>query len=110
MRDLDLNREGFEEEALKLPIKEFSRVLKSDDLKCRSEDQVLNLTLAYIERVQKQIYEETRALLMPLIKVDLLTKEKLVELSTSHGNLIKGMENKIIDALCSKLQGGATIE
>ena len=49
-------------------------------------------------------------LLMPLIKVDLLTKERLVELSTYHGNLIKGMEHKIIDALCTKLQGGATIE
>ena len=50
VRDLDLNREGFEEDALKLPMKEFSQVLKSDNLICRSEDHVLNLTLAYIER------------------------------------------------------------
>ena len=50
VRDLDLNREGYEEEVLKLPIHEFRQVLIRNDLKCRSEDQVLSLTIAYIER------------------------------------------------------------
>ena len=57
VRDLDLNRDGFEEEALKLPIKEFSAVIKSDDLKCKSEDHVLDLTLQYIEKAQNEIYD-----------------------------------------------------
>ena len=47
--------------------------------------------------------EETRQLLMPLIKVDLLTRERLVELSTQHPQLIKGMEDLIITALCQRL-------
>ena len=40
---------------------------------------------------------------MPLIKVDLLTRERLVELSTQHPRLIKGMEDLIITALCQRL-------
>ena len=52
LRDLDLNREGYEAEALKLPVREFSAVIKSDELRCRSEDQVLDLTLQYIDQAQ----------------------------------------------------------
>ena len=43
-------------------------------------------------------------MLLPLIKYDLLTKDKLVQLA-SQQELIQGMEKIVIDALCSKLQG-----
>ena len=49
LRDLDLNREGFEAEALKLNVGGFRAVIKSDNLICRSEDHVLDLTLRYID-------------------------------------------------------------
>ena len=92
IRDLDLNRAGFEEEALRLPIGAFSKVLKSDDLKCRSEDHVLGLALNYIDAAQQRVFHEARRQLMPLIKLDLLSKERLVELSTDKSGLIQGME------------------
>ena len=49
LRDLDLNREGYEAEALKLNVDGFRAVIKSDNLICRSEDHVLDLTLQYID-------------------------------------------------------------
>ena len=48
VKDLDLNREGFVEDAMKLSIEEFGNVLKRDDLKCQNEDHVLAMTLKYI--------------------------------------------------------------
>lgn len=41
---------------------------------------------------------------MPLIKFDLLSKECLLQLSQTRPELIKGMEQKVISALCAKLQ------
>ena len=103
VKDLDLTREGFEQDVLKLPIEEFGRVLKRDDLKCRSEDHVLSLTLTYMEKAQQKIIEQTRVSLMPLIRLDLLSKDRLIELSTKWPDLIYGMEKKVIEALCAKL-------
>ena len=41
---------------------------------------------------------------MPLIRLDLLSKERLIELSTQRPGLIKGYEQMVIEALCAKLQ------
>lgn len=47
---------------------------------------------------------------MPLIRLDMLSRERLIELSTQSGDLIRGMEQKVIAALCAKLNGAATID
>ena len=66
---------------LKLPVIEFSQLLKSNGLKCRSEDHVLALTIAYIERVAEKIINEAKKTLLPLIRIDQLSKARLIELS-----------------------------
>ena len=63
MKDLDLNKTGFEEEAFKLPAFDMQKVLKRDDLKCQSEDQVLNFTLNYIDKAQQKIFHDVRVAL-----------------------------------------------
>ena len=95
IRDLNLNRAGFEEEIMKLPVDEFAKVLKRDDLTCHSEDQVLNLTLNYIDLARERILNEIRTMLMPLIKLDQLSKASLIDLS-KRSDLIKGMEHLVI--------------
>ena len=95
VRDLNLNRAGFGEEMLKLPVQEFAKVLKRDDLTCHSEDQVLNLTLNYIDLARERILNELRTMLMPLIKLDQLSKQSLIDLSKKT-ELIKGMEHLVI--------------
>jgi len=49
---IDLTDKAVQELVLKLPVQEFKQVIKSDDLKCHSEDHVLDVALAYIVREQ----------------------------------------------------------
>ena len=49
VRDLDLSREGFKEAALQLDTNEFNKVIIRDDLKCKTEDEVLELIIEYIQ-------------------------------------------------------------
>ena len=81
MRDLDLNRIGFQQEALKLPVQVFKNVLKRDDLKCRDEDSVLDLLLNYLTKEKERFTSELRKALMPMIRLDHLSKERLIELA-----------------------------
>lgn len=108
VRDLDLNREGFENDAMKLPVEDFSSMIKRDDLKCRSEDHVLEMTLNYIEIAAEKTFNEARTALIPLIRLDLLSKDRLIELSTQKPAFIKGFEQQVIEALCAKLESSNT--
>ena len=92
VKDLNLNREGFEQDALNLPIHEFYKVLQRNDLKCQNEDQVLNLIFAYMKRPTQRIANQMSKNLMPSIKLDRLSKERLIELSKYPPHLIQGME------------------
>ena len=60
MKDLDLSREGFREAALKLDTAEFNKVIVRDDLKCKTEDQVLELVIEYIQKIAAEAFESTR--------------------------------------------------
>ena len=88
VRDLDMNRDGFLTDAMKLPVDEFGKIIQRDDLKCRSEDHVLDVTLSYIESATQRIFNETRKALIPLIRLDLLSKNRLIELSTLKPDFI----------------------
>ena len=41
---------------------------------------------------------------MPMIRLDLLSKDRLIELASTKPEFIKGFEHLVIDALCAKLQ------
>ena len=41
---------------------------------------------------------------MPLIKLDQLSKQSLIGLTQTDKGYIRGMEHKVIEALCDKLQ------
>ena len=56
---------------------------------------MLNLTLNYIDLARERILNEIRTMLMPLIKLDQLSKESLIDLS-KRSDLIKGMEHLVI--------------
>ena len=50
VRDLDLMRQGFEEQALGLGVQDFQNLIKRSDIKCESEDQVFDLSRKYIDK------------------------------------------------------------
>ena len=92
-----------EQEVLKLPFQAFKNVLRRDDLRCRNEDQVLDLLLTYLRKEKDRFCNDLRNALMPMIRLDLLTKERLIELAQSKPDFIRGFEHIVIDALCAKL-------
>ena len=51
VKDLDLSREGFKEAALQLDTNEFNKIIIRDDLKCKTEDEVLQLIIEFMKKV-----------------------------------------------------------
>lgn len=64
---------------------------------------MLELLLTYLSKEKFRFFNDLRASLIPLIRLDLLTKERLVELATSKPEFIRGFEHQVIEALCMKL-------
>ena len=105
VRDLDLTRPGFKQAAMNLEDNEFSKLIKRDDLKCRTEDDVLMLIIDYIKKLTAKTFEDARKRYLPNVRLDQLSSNRLIALSQDRSGLIAGMEQTIIDALCVKLGG-----
>lgn len=73
---------------MNLPAQTFKNVLRRDDLKCRDEDHVLELLLNYLRKEKERFTNDLRKALMPLIRLDLLSKDRLIELASTKPEFI----------------------
>ena len=73
VRDLDLTRPGFKQAAMNLEDNQFSKLIKRDDLKCRTEDDVLMLIIEYIKKLTAKTFEDARQRYLPNVRLDQLS-------------------------------------
>ena len=60
VKDLDLTRPGFKQAALELDDNNFTKLITRDDLRCRTEDDVLMLIISYIKKITAKAFDDAR--------------------------------------------------
>ena len=58
---------------MNLEDNQFTKLIKRDDLKCRTEDDVLMLIIDYIKKLTAKTFEDARHRYLPNVRLDQLS-------------------------------------
>lgn len=87
-----------------LPPEVFKKLMMRDDLTCHSEAQVLSLVERYIHSKPQDQFDELKSLLVPVVRLDKLPSDRLIQLSKGAVGILQGCEQEVTDALCRRLK------